>query len=112
MKIQKILIILTTLLCTIRVAAQQNYGAKSACINHAYATPASVEPYVNTTLQFSTSDTVYTIAWSPSSSLTNPDSVETKAHPSVTTTYTVSGTTSCGPFTDTVTVFVECTVAI
>ncbi len=58
----------------------------------------------------SSSSLSYTVAWTPASSLTTPDTSSTYAHPKVTTTYTVTITTACGTITDTVTVFIGCTV--
>jgi len=116
MKLKKILIVFSALILACQVWAQKKNAHKvqneSGCINNVYATPSAIEAGLNTTLQFLTSDTVFTISWSPAASLTNPDSVVTFAHPGVTTTYTVTGTTSCGAFTDTVTVFIQCMVAV
>jgi len=46
--------------------------------------------------------------WSPSSSITFPNSANPYVHPSATTTYTATASTPCGPISDTVTVVVNC----
>ncbi|HXB11261.1 MAG TPA: T9SS type A sorting domain-containing protein, partial [Bacteroidia bacterium] len=48
----------------------------------------------------------YTLKWTPSASVTSPDSAFTYAHPKTTTTYTVSAVTPCGTVSDTVTITV------
>jgi len=81
---------------------------------NAYAFPQSINLgdstylylYVNDSTSSSYSSS-YTVAWSPSASVTYPDTTQTYAHPSVTTTYTVTITTACGTSTDTVTVYVN-----
>jgi large repetitive protein len=49
-----------------------------------------------------------TYSWAPSGSVTNPASDNTYAHPSATTLYTVTITTACGTYTDTVLINVNC----
>src|SRR4029077_3215741 len=79
------------------------------------ATPTNINLGDSTFLQATVFDSIssssysssYTIAWSPSGSVTNPDSLTTYAHPAATTTYTVTATTLCGTFTDTVTIDVN-----
>jgi len=46
-------------------------------------------------------------SWSPSASVTYPDSLSSYVHPSVTTTYTVTASSSCGNLTDTMTIHVQ-----
>ncbi len=81
-----------------------------------YAFPRIIEPGQNTNLQINTNDSLnafsYSVAWSPSASVTNPNSIGTNAHPTTTTTYTATINTSCGIYTDTVTVFVGCIAGI
>lgn len=45
--------------------------------------------------------------WSPAGSLTNPNSANPVATPTVTTTYTCIDSTACGVYTDTITIFVS-----
>ncbi len=49
-----------------------------------------------------------TYSWTPSFSVTNPDSAVSYAHPAATTLYTVTITTACGTFTDSVLITVNC----
>jgi hypothetical protein len=85
----------------------------------ATANPTTIESGNSTSLQVnlydslstSSSSVSYTVAWSPAASVANPTSATTNASPTTTTTYTVSVTTPCGVLTDTVTVFIGCTVA-
>ncbi len=49
-----------------------------------------------------------TYSWAPAASVTNPDSANSYAKPAVTTVYTVTITTGCGVYTDTVTVALGC----
>jgi hypothetical protein len=48
-----------------------------------------------------------TYLWAPAASVVNPDSVNSYAKPIATTTYTVTITTACGVYTDTVTIYVD-----
>jgi hypothetical protein len=47
-------------------------------------------------------------SWAPSASVTNPNSKSSYAKPAVTTTYTVTITTGCGTYIDSVTITVNC----
>ncbi|HSY77858.1 MAG TPA: T9SS type A sorting domain-containing protein, partial [Bacteroidia bacterium] len=76
-----------------------------------YANPTTVEIGDSTFLDISSSDSLANISWSPSGSVTNPNSAFTYAHPTTTTTYTVTATTLCGVLTDTVTIFTGCSVS-
>jgi hypothetical protein len=49
-----------------------------------------------------------TYSWAPSSSVTNPTSSSTYVHPTSTTNYTVTITTACGSYTDTVDINIQC----
>ncbi|HXB11963.1 MAG TPA: T9SS type A sorting domain-containing protein, partial [Bacteroidia bacterium] len=49
-----------------------------------------------------------TYSWAPSASITNPNSATSYATPTVTTTYTVTITTGCGTYIDSVTITVNC----
>jgi hypothetical protein len=53
----------------------------------------------------------YTVSWSPASSVSNPNSLNTYVHPTTTTTYSVTVTTPCHTYIDTVTVFIGCNVS-
>ena len=73
-----------------------------------FASPSIIEVGDSTFLQVYSPDTLYTVSWAPSSSVTHPDSASTYAHPTTVTTYTVTTTNFCGTFTDTVTVHIGC----
>jgi hypothetical protein len=62
----------------------------------------------DSTLLSATSNTSGTYSWSPASSLSNPNSANTFATPTVTTTYTCTETTGCGTITKTITITVGC----
>ncbi|HTB06708.1 MAG TPA: T9SS type A sorting domain-containing protein [Bacteroidia bacterium] len=66
--------------------------------------------FINDSSSTSSSSTSYTISWAPSATVTNDTLATTTANPKATTTYTVSVTTPCGVITDTVTVFIGCSV--
>jgi len=78
------------------------------------ATPTSISPGDSVNLYAYLSDSLlgslftgpYTLKWTPSASVTSPDSAFTYAHPKTTTTYTVSAVTPCGTVSDTVTITV------
>jgi hypothetical protein len=76
-----------------------------------YANPTTIEAGDSTFLDVYSADTLTAISWKPSASVTNPNSAFTYAHPTTTTTYTVTATTSCGVLTDTVTIFTGCSVS-
>ena len=91
----------------------------AACVVNAYASPTLIEPgdssyiYVTVDSNASTSSSMssYSVIWSPSTSVTSPDSNYTYAHPVTTTTYTVAITNAyCGTVTDTLVVTTGCTI--
>ena len=114
MNTKKILLFLFVSIITSQIWGQKNADtklkSKANCSVSAYGTPSLIEKGLSTTLQIFTNDTLYSVSWAPSVNVTYPDSSTTSAYPQVTTTYTVTANTSCGTFTDTVTVFIGCTV--
>ncbi len=93
----------------------------AACVVNAYASPTVVEPgdssyiYVTVDSSAGTSSSMssFTVIWSPSSSVTSPDSSYTYAHPATTTTYTVAITNAyCGTVTDTLVITTGCTISV
>ncbi len=70
-------------------------------------TPTIIIPGDSTLLSV-TSALPATYSWSPSSSVTHPDSAHTYAHPTIATEYTVTITTACGTYTDSVLITVNC----
>jgi hypothetical protein len=116
MNSKKIPLFLFASVIALQIWGQENYRdtklqSKASCRIFAYATPSTIEQGLSTTLQVFTNDTLYSVSWAPSASLTYPDSSTTTAYPKTTTTYTVTANTSCGTFVDTVTVYIKCTVA-
>jgi hypothetical protein len=79
----------------------------SSVTTYAYATPPSITPGDSVYL-YAGCNVPATYSWSPSSSVTNPTSNATYAHPTVTTTYICTITTACGTYTDTLVITVNC----
>ncbi len=62
----------------------------------------------DSTLLSATSNTPATYSWAPATGVTNPNSASTYASPAVTTLYTVTITTGCGSYTETILITVDC----
>ncbi|HTB07829.1 MAG TPA: T9SS type A sorting domain-containing protein [Bacteroidia bacterium] len=74
---------------------------------YAYGSPTVIVPG-DSTLLSAYCNVSATYSWAPASSVTYPDSANSYAKPTVNTTYTVTITTACGVFTDTVTISMGC----
>ena len=62
----------------------------------------------DSTLLTATCNVSAVYSWAPSASVTNPTSSSTYAHPATNTVYTVTITTPCGTYTDTVDINIQC----
>jgi hypothetical protein len=83
----------------------------------AYAYPDSIAPGDTSTIglfdnYYDTLTPYNSYSWAPSASLDNPTAYRTYAHPTTTTTYTITTTTPCGVIIDSITVYVGCNLFV
>jgi len=104
------------------VTVQDKNGCPTIAIDSVHKDSSFITAYYATDVEIGDSTFLYALfentssyigtwSWAPSVSVSSPTSPNTYVHPVVTTIYTVTNTTVCGSFSDTVTVFaVGCNV--